>query len=85
MRFYIPPERLKILDSVLQYDSELQEISRSPILTLNQRFWINQERGQILRGNKDYQQYESLEILINSIVIKIKNQNWKPKIPLEYD
>ena len=74
MRFYIPPERLKILDLVLQYDSELQEISRSPILTLNQRFWINQERGQILRGNKDYQQYESLEMLINSIVIKMKNQ-----------
>ena len=54
MRKYEPPKRLVELGKVLQYDTGLQELGLSPILTTEQRILINQERGRIMSGDFDY-------------------------------
>lgn len=85
MRVYIPTKRLVELGLVLQYDTELQEVSKDAVLTTNQRFWINQERGKIMSGDEDYFLYDSLEDLIQKILLQIRKQNWKPKNEIHYD
>ena len=85
MRVYIPTKRLVELGLVLQYDTELQEVSKDAVLTTNQRFWINQERGKIMNGDEDYFLYDSLEDLIQKILLQIRKQNWKPKNEIHYD
>ena len=85
MRNYIPTKRLVELGLVLQYDTELQELSKDAVLTDTQRFWINQERGKIMSGDDDYLQYEILERLIEKISLEIRKQNWKPKTEIQYD
>jgi hypothetical protein len=85
MRKYIPTKRLVELGSILQYDTELQEISKDAVLTVNQRFWINQERGKIMSGDENYLQCQKLEALIEMILLEIRKQNWKPKTEIQYD
>ena len=85
MRKYIPTKRLVELGSILQYDTELQEISKDAVLTVNQRFWINQERGKIMSGDENYLQCQKLEALIEMILLEIRKQNWKPKAEIQYD
>lgn len=85
MRMYIPTKRLVELGLVLQYDTELQEVSKDGVLTDTQRFWINQERGKIMSGDDDYLQYARLERLIETILLGIREQNWKPKTEIQYD
>lgn len=85
MRNYIPTKRLVELGLVLQYDTELQEVSKDAVLTDTQRFWINQERGKIMSGDDDYLQYAALERLIEKILLGIRKQNWKPKTEIQYD
>ena len=84
MRVYIPTKRLVELGLVLQYDTELQEVSKDAVLTDTQRFWINQERGKIMSGDDDYLQYSTLERLIEKILLGIRKQNWKPKTEIQY-
>ena len=84
MRKYIPTKRLVELGLVLQYDTELQEVSKDAVLTDTQRFWINQERGKIMSGDDDYLQYSTLERLIEKILLGIRKQNWKPKTEIQY-
>ncbi|EMY3483770.1 hypothetical protein FPG87_12525 [Flavobacterium psychrophilum] len=85
MRKFIPTKRLVELGLVLQYDTELQEVSKDAVLTDTQRFWINQERGKIMSGDDDYLQYATLEKLIEKILLGIRKQNWKPKTEIQYD
>lgn len=85
MRKYIPTKRLVELGLVLQYDTELQEVTKTAVLTENQRFWINQERSKIMSGDDDYLQYQTLEVLIENILLGIRKQNWKPKTEIQYD
>jgi hypothetical protein len=82
---YIPTKRLVELGLVLRYDTELQEVSKAAVLSENQRFWINQERGKIMSGDDDYLQYVTLEVLIKTILFEIRKQNYKPKTEIQYD
>jgi hypothetical protein len=82
---YIPTKRLVELGLVLRYDTELQDLSKAAVLSENQRFWINQERGKIMSGDDDYLQYATLEVLIKTILIEIRKQNYKPKTEIQYD
>lgn len=84
MKIYQPSKRLVELGLVLQYDTELQEVSKDAILTDTQRFWINQERAKIMSGEDDYLQHPKLEVVIESISLQIRKQNWKPKIEIRY-
>ena len=77
MKIFKPTKRLLELALVLKFDTQLQEKSKQPILTTNQRLWINQERGQIMSGNNDYTQHATLEALIQKILVEIEKLNWK--------
>ena len=83
MRKYIPPKRLVELGKVLQYDTGLQELGMSPILTTEQRILINQERGRIMSGDFDYVQ--SIQSKIESVLVEIRKQHWKPETEIQYD
>jgi hypothetical protein len=83
MKKYEPPKRLVQLGRVLQYDSERQEIGFSSLLSIENRILINQERGMIMKGNFDYKQL--IDTKINSILLEIRKENWKPKTDIQYD
>ena len=82
MKHYRPPKRLIDLFTVLKYDSECQDDGKPPRLSPSQRFCINQERCQIMKGNNDYQQDETLETLINDLLTEINAKNWEPRVPI---
>jgi hypothetical protein len=84
MKSYIPNNRHTILDMVLQYDSEKKEVGKPGFFTDAQRFLINQERAKIMRGDDSLKQNEYLEILISSIVLKIRSGSWRPEKPIQY-
>ena len=83
MRKYTPPKRLVELGKVLQFDTGLQELGLSPILTTEQRILINQERGKIMSGDFDYIQL--INSKIESVLVEIRKQNWKPETEIQYD
>lgn len=83
MKKYLPPKRLVELGWVLQYDSGLQELGLSPILTIEHRILINQERGRIMSGDFDY--IQSVNCKIESVLVEIRKQNWKPETDIQYD
>lgn len=84
MKVFKPPKRLLELGLVLQYDSERQEIGLSPILEIEQRILINQERGKIMSGDDNYTQTTNYEATIQAVLLEIAKQNWKPKIEIKY-
>jgi hypothetical protein len=83
MRKYIPTKRLVELGKVLQYDTGLQELGLSPILTIEQRILINQERGRIMSGDFDY--IQPVNGKIESVLVEIRKQHWKPETEIQYD
>lgn len=83
MRKYTPPKRLVELGKVLQFDTGLQELGLSPILTTEQRILINQERGKIMSGDFNYTQ--PINGKIESVLVEIRKQNWKPETEIQYD
>jgi len=85
MKIYTPPHRLIALGLVLQYDSERQEIGLMPILSIGHRILINQERARIMSGDFDYLQPIDFEDKIESILIEIRKQKWKPETEIQYD
>lgn len=84
MKVFKPPKRLLELGLVLQYDTERQEIGLSPILEIEQRILINQERGKIMSGDDNYTQTTNYEAIIQTVLLEIAKQNWKPKIEIKY-
>lgn len=83
MKFYTPPKRLVELGLVLQYDTFLQEKGLTALLSSYHRMLINQERSKIMSGYFNYTQ--TIDDLIESILLKIKEERWKPKIEIQYD
>ena len=83
MKKYQPPKRLIELGLVLQYDSSFQELGQSPILSMVQRILINQERGRIMSGHFDY--IQPVNCKIESVLVEIRKQNWKPETDIQYD
>lgn len=83
MKKYTPPKRLVELGMVLQYDTGLQELGLSPILTAEQRILINQERGRIMSGFFDYKQ--PINDKIESVLVEIRKEYWKPETEIRYD
>ncbi|WP_395060057.1 hypothetical protein [Flavobacterium sp.] len=84
MKVYKPPKRLKELGLVLQYDSERQEIGLNPILEIEQRILINQERARIMSGDDSYTQPTNYEATIQAVLLEIVKQNWNPKSEIKY-
>lgn len=84
MKAFEPPKRLLELGLVLQYDSERQEIGLNPILEIEQRILINQERGKIMSGDDNYTQTTNYEATIQAVLLGISKQNWKPKTEIKY-
>jgi hypothetical protein len=82
MKKYIPPKRLVELGLVLQYDTE-----QKPTFNTNdfEREMINQERAKLFAGDYSYMQTEKLENKIQTILLEIQKQNWKPKKEIQYD
>lgn len=83
MKKYLPPKRLVELGLVLQYDSSFQELGQSPILSTEQRILINQERSRIMSGDFDY--IQPVDSKIESVLVEIRKQNWKPETEIQYD
>lgn len=83
MKIYNPPKRLIELGVILQYDTSLQELGLSPVLTTEQRIFINQERGRIMSGDFDY--IQPIDSKIESILTEIRKQRWKPETDIQYD
>ena len=80
---YNPPKRLVELGIILQYDTSLQELGLSSVLTTEQRIFINQERGRIMSGDFDY--IQPIDSKIESILTEIRKQRWKPETDIQYD
>jgi hypothetical protein len=85
MKIFTPSHRLLALGLVLQYDSERQDLGLAPILSTGHRILINQERGRIMSGDFDYLQSIEFENKIESILVEIRKQKWKPENEIKYD
>lgn len=86
MKSFQPTSRLAELEIVLQYDTQFFkcELKEKRFLKWTERISINIERANIMKGNTCYKQDENLEIKIKAILVKIKNNNWKPINKIQY-
>jgi hypothetical protein len=83
MELHNSQNRFLQLSDVLSMCSNLQE--KDAIFTIVERIFINQERGRLLAGNSDYNQNPKLELKIQNTILKIRQNNCKPQINIEYD